>query len=569
MIYEGDGEDDGSCWRHPLATNPYSATMRYNKLFVYSTSTAFEPTSPSSPHGYTRFAAFALLNHGGDQSAAAKDVLAMMPTKTTASPLAADSRAKITVLGVPDLSGSPERVDGVQGAQRLAPVPQPTLPDELWEARSALAHIRQAARARLIAPDAVLAAVLARVCVMTDYRYVLPPVVGRIGSLNISVALVGRSGSGKGSALDESAALLGPLTASADYKVGEVSVGSGEGLVHAFFDQSSEAVGGKRQTVMQRARQGLLVRVDEGEMLGKLAKRTGQTTLQVLCQAFSGERLGNSYASTDKNLTIAAHDYRMGVIMAIQPEVMQFVFDEARGGTPQRFLFVATTDPGSPEIPPTHPGSLKWERPTWSEAKVLILTGDAFLRAPLDISADIEHEIVLARQRQLKGETEELDAHGMLVQFKVAALLAILDGRLSVDAEDWRLARCITDVSRALRSWTQRELRAKSERVDSVTEARAIRREVAVEEGKVVARTEKIERVAKRLAVHVEMHGPVTKGALRSNAVAQRDRDVFDLSLGLALDEGWLVEPEKKEGKFDVGPQWRRPGHLDIQEEAA
>jgi len=60
------------------------------------------------------------------------------------------------------------------------------------------------------------------------------------------------------------------------------------------------------------------------------------------------------------------------------------------------------------------------------------------------------------------------------------------------------LARCITDVSRALRSWTQRELRAKSERVDSVTRlgqsgARWRRRR------KVVARTEKIERVAKSL----------------------------------------------------------------------
>lgn len=59
-------------WRHPAATNPVSATVTNDCLFVYSTGTPFEPTEPGDPHGYTRFRAWGVLNYGGDLSAAAR-----------------------------------------------------------------------------------------------------------------------------------------------------------------------------------------------------------------------------------------------------------------------------------------------------------------------------------------------------------------------------------------------------------------------------------------------------------------------------------------------------------------
>lgn len=73
-VVAGNGEQDGSRWRHPEATTGHSATVRHGCLFVYSSSTAFEPTTSSEPHGYTKFAAFALLNHHGDQSKAAREL---------------------------------------------------------------------------------------------------------------------------------------------------------------------------------------------------------------------------------------------------------------------------------------------------------------------------------------------------------------------------------------------------------------------------------------------------------------------------------------------------------------
>ena len=71
-IVAGDGDSDGSKWRHPGATNAFSATIRHGCLFVYSPNTPFEVTEDDDPAGYTRFRAWSLLDHGGDMKQAAR-----------------------------------------------------------------------------------------------------------------------------------------------------------------------------------------------------------------------------------------------------------------------------------------------------------------------------------------------------------------------------------------------------------------------------------------------------------------------------------------------------------------
>lgn len=68
----GDGDSDGSMWRHPTATSPVSATIRYGCLFAYSPNTGLDTTEADTPRGYTRFRAYAALHHAGDLSAAAR-----------------------------------------------------------------------------------------------------------------------------------------------------------------------------------------------------------------------------------------------------------------------------------------------------------------------------------------------------------------------------------------------------------------------------------------------------------------------------------------------------------------
>jgi hypothetical protein len=64
---------DVTCWRRPgKATPGISATTNHagsDLLYVFSSSTPFEPD-----RGYSKFSAYALLNHGGDFAAAARDL---------------------------------------------------------------------------------------------------------------------------------------------------------------------------------------------------------------------------------------------------------------------------------------------------------------------------------------------------------------------------------------------------------------------------------------------------------------------------------------------------------------
>ena len=69
-----DPDEDGARWLHPDATSSCSATIRNECLFVYSTNTPFEVTESGCPKGYTKFRAYAVLNHGGDMSAAARTI---------------------------------------------------------------------------------------------------------------------------------------------------------------------------------------------------------------------------------------------------------------------------------------------------------------------------------------------------------------------------------------------------------------------------------------------------------------------------------------------------------------
>jgi hypothetical protein len=69
---DANGDKDGARWQHAKATHAVSATIRHGCLFVYSESTPFRATGASDPHGYTRFRAWAVLEHGGDLSAAAR-----------------------------------------------------------------------------------------------------------------------------------------------------------------------------------------------------------------------------------------------------------------------------------------------------------------------------------------------------------------------------------------------------------------------------------------------------------------------------------------------------------------
>jgi hypothetical protein len=80
----------------------------------------------------------------------------------------------------------------------------------------------------------------------------------------------------------------------------------------------------------------------------------------------------------------------------------------------------------------------------------------------------------------VRGEkqADPLLAHAMLLRLKMAAALAILDYRYSIDVDDWRLAEMMQACSDATMQTVFADLRADAARQEQATSKRLARREV-------------------------------------------------------------------------------------------
>lgn len=519
---------------------------------LYSTSIDV-PAEFIAPRALDAWQLHVALNHGGDFSGAGRDwrLAHPRPRKTDAElvawiPLAGNGNSSGATVAeaAPDSlvegTGAGSGVDGGQG-DRGAPV----LPDEFWEARPALTHIRQAAWARLIAPDALIGATLAAVSQHTDHRFVLPPIVCRVGSSNLLVAIVALSGGGKGSTCDEARDLVAAHVAVTGFAVGEKGAGSGEGMIKAFFETVPDENSTKKALVTRRCFDSLLIRVDEGETLRELSSRGGQTTMGIIRSAFSGEKLAHSYA--DGRPGLDAHNYRMAVLVAIQTALAKFLLDDVEAGTPQRFAFFTGSAPSMPDMKdrPPHPGPLRWRPPSFldrgMEERVDMAAG--LRRVFIGVDPAIWQELGEARHRRVKVGGDPLDSHRGLVRLQVAALLAILDERVDVTSEDWRLAGMVSDTSVAVRTWLLAQVAEGARKEEAGRSAMLAGRAGAAAISKAGAETG-IVRVAQLMERHVRKHpaGEVCAPRCLRRAVASRDRNLADAAFGHALVCGWITD---------------------------
>lgn len=212
----------------------------------------------------------------------------------------------------------------------------PDATGELWVETETLSRMRDLALARLVSPFAVLGVTLTRLIATVPPTVVLPPTIGADASLNLFVANVGPSGSGKGitSGVSREAVVLSNEADTFD-------VGSGEGIPHLFAEREKQEKSGKFRVV--RTRSSVLFHVPEVDSLTALGNRQGATLLPQLRKAWSGEPLGFAYADANKAIPLAAHSYRLCVVLGVQPDRARPLLDDAGGGTPQRFLWLPNT----------------------------------------------------------------------------------------------------------------------------------------------------------------------------------------------------------------------------------
>lgn len=409
---------------------------------------------------------------------------------------------------------------------------EPGQPDpEWWDTRPELRHIRDFARARQVAPFSLLAAALVRLTGHIPHTVTLPPLIGGRASLNLFAVLAGPSGGGKSAVTAATSELL-PSAPKWTH------VGSGEGLLHTYVrrvqrkDNPDEPA---RYIVEQHTHTAIGI-IDEVDTLTALGARQGSTLLPTLRSMWTGSEVGFGYADPTKRLHLDAHTYRLGLVIGAQPTRCGALFDEADAGTPQRMIWAALTDPNAPDNPPPDPGPLHLQLPDMRRASSIINLCDT-----------IRDTVAEHRKQVLRnGHAPGLDGHAQLNRIKVAAILAILDGRLDVTDDDWDLAGHIQTVSDRTRSLVQQAIAHDAH--DKVQSRAAVAARIAVSVDQ-EQHNNKVRRAAARIARAVTTAGQLARGKLRAKLSAP-ERGVFEEAVDVAVSEGWII-PQ----------QWRHPGN--------
>jgi hypothetical protein len=497
-----------------------ASTIEDGPFYLFSSTVTGMPIE----QGLSKGQVYAHLHHGGDLSAATRQ----LRTDGYGDPL-------------------PELTSWNPPAQ---------LEPDFWTTHPILETVRQAAYARMVSADAVLACILARIVQHIPYEYVIPPIVGGKSTPNLFVALIGPSGTGKGGARRAADDLLGHIPPMKGNPVIEGPLGSGEGIVSLFYeyprdDDDPDAKPGKNLELYYR---GLMILDEEGSALAELIKRQGQVTEQTLLKMWSGERLGFSYSARGSGLRLSVPDgqYRASALLGIQPAAAAFLLDDARSdrGLPQRFLWASTIDPKVPEDELPFPDPLNWQAPRF---------GDGLTADNVKVSPEIRKWLRKSHHARVTGAGSlGLESHGGLVQLKTATALAALirpGEPLEVDAQVWTLAAQLKHASDSVRQAVSD--RAKQDR-DKVAQARqeiAVRQRVAVQE--IDAKVKNCARsIAKHIAKHHFEEGAYCTVSCAKKALAHKYRDLFDAALELAADLDWIIDTTPEEGEvshFNIG----------------
>ncbi len=404
-----------------------------------------------------------------------------------------------------------------------------------WESRESLSQIRDYALSGMVSPWGLLGVGIVYVLDTVPFSTALPGIADddSPGSLNVFVNLVGASGGNKGRTCKMARRYLGRTEV-------DIPPGSGEGLVKIFvrrvspddFDKDGtpkvevHGIGGDSFVFKRHA---AVLDCAEVDSLLALGSRNGSTLFSILRQGFSGETLGFGYSDESKRLLVPGDQYRLGLIVGVQPERAAVLLDDAAGGTPQRFLWLPVTDPrASRANRPNKPAPLQMAhtRP-WPTT--------------FGMCDAAREEIETAAEERAQGIGDALDGHALFVRAKVAAALSVLDGeRHAINEEDWQLAGTVMAISDLTRA---RCADALTRAAELANEARGrgegIRTAIAGE----IVHQRAIGRVAGVLVRAAQAHGPMTTAALRKR-LAARDRALFDDAYALATGAGRLVEHE-------------------------
>jgi hypothetical protein len=415
---------------------------------------------------------------------------------------------------------------------------------DFWDARRGLALIRDWARSRRASPYAVLGEVVAGAICRTQPAVRLPSLIGGPGSLNSLFAMVGPSGEGKGAA----AACSLEAVDWAGVEVDIVMLGTGEGVVHTFGAGRKDKQLGY-EVIRTRWRALLVVR--EIDHLGALMARQGATVSPVLRQVYSGEELGFGNAEAERRVIIPRHEYRGCVTVGVQPGRGETLLADADGGLPQRFCWLPTTDPDIPDQKPDDPSQIQWK-----PAPEIIGLADHDFTCPrvMDVCLQARDAVDQARVARMRGQGDALDGHALYTREKVAAGLALYDGRLGVSEEDWQLAGHLMFVSDITRQGVTNALRRAQEHRNRV------RGESEAARARIVARateTDIQQRVADRIKTVLRKRNDWVAGSRLRGELRSEHRSYFRETIEALCESGAITARDTAPGHGIGGTAYR------------
>jgi len=187
-----------------------------------------------------------------------------------------------------------------------------------------------------------------------------------------------------------------------------------------------------------------------------------------------GNQAGDALAG-EGNKTLAEGDYAFGLALGFQPSNAGLLLGKTSDGTAQRFInlnaFPQDDDDDGEEEPPEPRVSCEEFR-DFERLKAGAFNADDAARLreigfddeeidkelwPAPVTVTCTREVRKAAVRMGKeikkrvhaeADEENIDAHAVLNQLKVAALLAILHGRSEVDMDGWNVASAIWETSK-------------------------------------------------------------------------------------------------------------------------
>jgi len=517
-----------SFWARPGKTDRgHSAVLHESGAFVVFTTEAppglerlGRPTIDGTGFAVSPFHYLAATRFGGDMTAAARSL--MPPPERAAGTMGGKDDGGTEAVFEPDVSTM-----------------LPTLPDSFWEARPVLGHIRQAARAQMVSPDALLVNVLCRWATLIPPCYHLPGLVGGQGTFDLLGCVVAESSGGKSVTNTAGRDLVN--SANPDIMF-DYPVGSGEGVVQAFMvPEMAEGAKGEVATGRQKVgKQALHLVVDEAMAFVGAAQRRGTTIIPTLCSAWSGQVLGQTNASGETRRIIPAGQVRVTAVLNMQSSNAHHLFSEAvtTVGFTGRVLFASAHDAQAPELDdlPEHPGYLGFPN------LVIIRSG-----IELTYDPEIVTQVRTERRAILVGERaiDLTQSQHLLLRCKLAGILALQESRLDVSLDDWHLAgelisnsRGVVDRLASLRSsqvalarFTQAEARGEADFVAESAKERRL-----------------IDAMSVRISTVVREAGAegVARAILRKKVTASTTRHRFEAALERALQSGKIEQQDER-----------------------